>query len=549
MADVFISYKSGRRALVAHLAEILAANGFSVWWDRDLIAGRSFDIALERELRHAKAVIVLWCSGAITSEWVREEATLGAKLQKVLPVWLEKVELPLGFSRLHTLDLTPWDGDPIGAALEPLLLQIEQIVGRSRTCDQQRLIQNHSRWTAAGRTSPTRLPIVDLPEPTKRPDFRESDESDVKALDRINAKRAERIGSGHRIIFGVAGSGKTVLLVARAQALAADPAKRVLVLCFNTALARFLQLTINSPNATVLNFHAWGIGQCGAQMSRDNDEFGRRVLQGVGRIQKYDAVLIDEGQDFRETWFKAAKAALKDPDNGDLLIAYDAAQSVYGQRGFSWASVGVNARGRSYSKDLGLHLNYRNTREILAAAAPFSGASFDDAEEPSEAVQADPLLATRQGPRPLLLARTTRVIECQAVEELVADLVQKGVNPSDIAIIYPRLPQALSNVRYRMLQELRHIAPVVEIAPGAPYDIGQMGVRFLNSFQAKGLQFRHVIFMWADLLPWEDAETDKKLMYVSMTRAEETLAISYKSGGNPNLEFIETLRPHCAIST
>lgn len=62
MADVFISYKSERRAAAEHLAEILSDYGYSVWWDYGLISGRDFGAQIEKELRAAKAVIVLWCS-------------------------------------------------------------------------------------------------------------------------------------------------------------------------------------------------------------------------------------------------------------------------------------------------------------------------------------------------------------------------------------------------------------------------------------------------------------------------------------------------------
>jgi hypothetical protein len=75
-ADVFISYKSERRAAAEHLAEILADYGYSVWWDYGLIAGGDFGAQIESELRASKAAVVLWCSLSVNSEWVREEAAL-----------------------------------------------------------------------------------------------------------------------------------------------------------------------------------------------------------------------------------------------------------------------------------------------------------------------------------------------------------------------------------------------------------------------------------------------------------------------------------------
>ena len=65
-------------------------------------------------------------------------------------------------------------------------------------------------------------------------------ETDLVVLDLRQERNARAIGDGHRIVYGVAGSGKTVLLIARAKMLAEDPEKRVLVLCYNRLLAQHL---------------------------------------------------------------------------------------------------------------------------------------------------------------------------------------------------------------------------------------------------------------------------------------------------------------------
>nr|MBX2856079.1 toll/interleukin-1 receptor domain-containing protein [Paracoccaceae bacterium] len=76
MADIFLSYKRERRAAVAHLAEVLKLYGYSVWYDYGLETGGDFGVQIERELRTAKAAVVLWCSLSRDSRWVRQEATL-----------------------------------------------------------------------------------------------------------------------------------------------------------------------------------------------------------------------------------------------------------------------------------------------------------------------------------------------------------------------------------------------------------------------------------------------------------------------------------------
>ena len=104
-------------------------------------------------------------------------------------------------------------------------------------------------------------------------------------LDLRQERNARSIGEGHRIVYGVAGSGKTVLLIARARLVAEDPAKRLLILCFNRALAEhFQEIFRGSGNVSALNFHAWG-GRHGVQFQLDEDEdiYGQRLLDRLER--------------------------------------------------------------------------------------------------------------------------------------------------------------------------------------------------------------------------------------------------------------------------
>jgi len=150
VADVFISYKSERRAAAEHLAEVLADYGYSVWWDYGLVSGRDFGAQIEQELRAAKAVIVLWCSMAVSSEWVKEEAALAKRLNKVIPTFIERVELPLGFSLSQTLDLSEWDGAPQSNKLERLVRDVAQFVGRAPKPNLEGLDRTERAWRRFG---------------------------------------------------------------------------------------------------------------------------------------------------------------------------------------------------------------------------------------------------------------------------------------------------------------------------------------------------------------------------------------------------------------
>lgn len=161
MADVFISYKSERRAAAEHLAEILADYGYSVWWDYGLVSGQDFGAQIEKQLRAAKAVVVLWCSLSTQSEWVREEASLAKRQNKVIPTFIEMVDLPLGFSLSQTFDLSRWDGAPKSDKLDRLLRDIGRLVGRSPKPNMEGLERTERAWRRFGAPSLREFALID----------------------------------------------------------------------------------------------------------------------------------------------------------------------------------------------------------------------------------------------------------------------------------------------------------------------------------------------------------------------------------------------------
>ena len=93
-SDIFISYSREDRAAARHFSECFAREGFSVWWDAALRSGETFDEVIERELRGAKAVVVLWSPRSVTSRWVRAEATLADRRNKLVPAIIEACDRP-----------------------------------------------------------------------------------------------------------------------------------------------------------------------------------------------------------------------------------------------------------------------------------------------------------------------------------------------------------------------------------------------------------------------------------------------------------------------
>lgn len=111
MADVFISYKSEDRAAAKLFAEALTDEGVSVWWDPVLRTGETYDEVIERNLREAALVVVLWSPRSVKSKWVRAEATIGERKGGLMPVLIETCDRPIAFELVQTADLAGWVGD------------------------------------------------------------------------------------------------------------------------------------------------------------------------------------------------------------------------------------------------------------------------------------------------------------------------------------------------------------------------------------------------------------------------------------------------------
>jgi hypothetical protein len=82
-----------------------------VWWDASLHSGETFDEVIEQRLRDAKAVVVLWSPRSVASRWVRAEATLADRRNKLVPAIIEPCDRPIVFELTHTAELASWNGD------------------------------------------------------------------------------------------------------------------------------------------------------------------------------------------------------------------------------------------------------------------------------------------------------------------------------------------------------------------------------------------------------------------------------------------------------
>jgi formylglycine-generating enzyme required for sulfatase activity len=134
VVDVFISYKKERREHAQRLAAVLEAYGFETWWDYGLLVDAgSYDVQIETKLSAAKAVIVLWCSGARASDFVKDEARRAKNAGKLAPALIEAgVEPPVGFGMNEMAFLLDWTGDPDVPGVGRLVDAVERLVARPR---------------------------------------------------------------------------------------------------------------------------------------------------------------------------------------------------------------------------------------------------------------------------------------------------------------------------------------------------------------------------------------------------------------------------------
>jgi len=374
----------------------------------------------------------------------------------------------------------------------------------------------------------------------------------VRIMDMEQERLARSLGDGHRVIHGVAGSGKTMVLGYRSVHLARTLDKPILVLCYNVSLSARLQQLIAErgleARVSVRNFHAW----CRQMLVQFNCElpaqgggfFEGLVTRIIDAVDKglvprgqYGAVLIDEGHDFQPEWFRLV-AQMVDPETNSLLVLYDDAQSIYGKgrAKFSFASVGIQARGRTRI----LQINYRNTWELLSVARNFAAELVEgrDADEDGVPVIA-PSSSGRRGALPELIRCEDLRSEAAFVAERIAGELLRGTPPERIGVIYPN-----AEVQREVARALKHAGIAFRATTDSRSkkalftDISEIKVVTMES--SKGLEFGVVLIPGLGAMPAadEDEVEEARLLYVAMTRAVDSLVMTH-SKESP---FTERLR-------
>lgn len=374
--------------------------------------------------------------------------------------------------------------------------------------------------------------------------------SALKILDYHQEKKVYLIRQGHQIVAGAAGSGKTTILAARARILHHHAESRILVLCNNTVLCeQFRRMFTGYPRIHAYSFGEWGsklgIEWKSEEGEESDQEYGTRLLKAMqtsgSESHAYDAVLIDEAQDFSPSWFLCAREAMKDPDEGDLLIVSDGHQGQCGPGGISWKELGIHTRGRINHQLHDLGYNYRNTKEILALARLFLRPGSDEMDCPPEVLSRGQSYPSRTGLKPLLVWNTSHVNQCEYAAFLVRRLLGSlksaqylsGLKPEDIGIIYPYAEDQDRKALDMMISDLGRFCPVQWISENnyTHSRIHLPGVKVHDSHSIKGMQYRAVMVLFSEYydkyLHHPRYAADRHLLYVALTRPADFLTIQY----------------------
>jgi WD40 repeat protein len=162
MADIFISYGRADAARVERLVRVLETK-WSVFWDRTIPPGQTWDDYIGRQLETSRCVVVIWSTTSVASEWVREEAHHGRDRGALVPVLLDKVSPPFGFRQVQAADLTTWNGLAGDRAIDLLMKTLEQLLPAAERAERSQpdsppadIVPESARPVVVGEISPMR---------------------------------------------------------------------------------------------------------------------------------------------------------------------------------------------------------------------------------------------------------------------------------------------------------------------------------------------------------------------------------------------------------
>jgi AAA domain/Nuclease-related domain len=238
------------------------------------------------------------------------------------------------------------------------------------------------------------------------PDFAQVQRQPLELNAKQKALSTTRTKSGYRRIRGSAGSGKSLVLADRAANLS-TAGKNILIVSFNITLWHYLRdLVVRCKvpgskvnNITYMHFHEWckDIIVEGGLESEYNKLFGGKhtdeeitqnletrvvllankaidnIIQnaehGQTKLEQFDAILVDEGQDFNLYWWNTLRRLLK--EDGEMLLVADESQDLY-DRAKNWTDEGMKEAGFKGGPWNQLDICYRTPDKLISYLKVFA---------------------------------------------------------------------------------------------------------------------------------------------------------------------------------
>lgn len=329
----------------------------------------------------------------------------------------------------------------------------------------------------------------------------------MRVLDFLRSHRRVAVSGG-------AGTGKTVLALEKARRLASEGFKTLLT-CYNRQLADHLSSTCaGTSNLNVMSFHQL----CYRQVEKANHVSGRDLVaeakvtypgKDLYDVQlpnafayslevlpdRYDAIVCDEGQDFREEFWVPLELLLSDYESAPLYVFYDDNQNIYARAGT------FPIREEPFT----LTNNCRNTAPIhVAAYKHYKGVPVSPPDIEGDEVQFE--------------ASPGRDAQASKINARIVDIVaRQGVSAGDITVL---IADALRKADY--YAALRRL-PLPKPATWLEEGIRANNTVLIDTIQRfKGLESPIVILWGLDTI---DLTRSEELLYVGMSRAKSLLIV------------------------
>jgi hypothetical protein len=368
----------------------------------------------------------------------------------------------------------------------------------------------------------------------------------IKVCDAEQEEFAKNLPYGHSMVSGVPGSGKTVIMLARALYLAKENSNwQILVITYNKSLASRLVsrvrsitdeldfLNIPHQNIQILTFHQLALKISNVNVPQNakdsfwDSELPSRALASAEPL--YDFVLIDEYQDFFEDWFRLCVKIIKpvsinEKKYTNLFLAGDRLQSIYRTSSKTWKELGIEIHGGGRSKLL--KKSYRTAKSHISLALDLLMSDkslavdvdkfYEGREEIGHASNESGSLSFLCGTNSAIINHIFSLINQGGF--LLSDILVLAPNWSVADEIFERLPQSIKK-QTRVSKHFREDEMIIT-----------------TYHSSKGLERKVVILVDVNSIK------EKKVLYVGITRASETLYIhSYLKQEGSNFDLLETL--------